>query len=420
MIREKKFFKLFLVVIMALILLVTVGCGEDKVDENAANIKIISVDYKQDKTEIELPQVSNMKNESLQKKINDNIKEAILAYENKGSDGGLIGGYSIAFLNDRLLIIVFNGWNFIPDSNGIDGIKAGIHVDLTNGKIYTLSDIFKSGSNYEQEILKIAKEHQDYRMFDHSASDLWQYSIFQNYWDAKKKNQNFLLTDEFFWVYAFSISDEGLIPGYGIPYYDLDKLIDKDGSFWKAFVSQENRAADLEYFAELPIYEEEQAELDEIARLEDEQAAEAARKAAESKKLAAAEKAAYAKGAANQKAAADKAAAQKAAQAKKSPAAQWQTTKVVNNQNGTLTINGQYINNNSDKSITRINKATITMYYKSTSGAQKTATYKFDTALEKYVAPKGVASAWFKVKLPSDYKSFVKATNQFNYSTVKN
>ena len=42
---------------------------------------------------------------------------------------------------------------------------------------------------YEEEILKIAKESSDLRLYDPSANQGWQFSTFQNFWNPKTKGQ---------------------------------------------------------------------------------------------------------------------------------------------------------------------------------------------------------------------------------------
>lgn len=72
--------------------------------------------------------------------------------------------------------------------------------------------------------------------------------------------------------------------------------------------------------------------------------------------------------------------------------------------------------NNSNKNLTRINFSQLTVTYRTKSGGQKNFVVNYSTAIEKKAAPGGLVTAWFRMKVPSDYKSFIKAGHNFNYS----
>lgn len=371
--------------IALLALLLSAGCGDSpgKVDENIKNIQLETRKFTKDNTTVVLPEITGMKNERLQKKINDNLKEAILKLERKGEKSGLEGEYGIVFLNDRLLVIAFEGQNLVEDENGNTSIIKGIHIDLTSGKIYEPTEIFKKGSPYEEEILNLAQSLPDLRLYA-PDNENWSYGLFKSNWDSQKKNQFYMLTEDYLWVYTFSVAEEGIVPGYGIPYDRMKHLLDSDSDLWKALGSGENRAEAFDGYITLPEY---QVAVDE-------------RNARE---------------AANQQMQAMKVAAAKKAVKPKKPAITWKTTKVVNNQDGSITINGQYTNT-TDKTMTKTNWNKLTIYYKTASGAEKSFVKTFDKAIEKEAPPGTTVAAWFKVNVPGDYQSFIRVSHQFNYS----
>jgi hypothetical protein len=425
----EKNLRLIFSLVIVLSLLIVAGCGDStgKVDENIKNVKIDAKDFEEKEIEVELIEISGMKNESLQKKINENLKKAILSLVRKGGSNALEGEASIAFLNDRLMVVVFEGWTDGGDANGNHQILKGIHIDLTTGKIYDPTEIFKKNSKYEEEILEIAREESDFRLYS-PGNENWQFGAFRSYWDKKKNNQFFILTDEYLWVYTFSVDEEGLVPGYGIPYEEIADLINTEGDLWKAFATTENRAEDFEAHTELLEFEtdvEERAAREAAyaqaaaANKAENERRDAERKIAAAQKAAAdaktAQRAAEQKAANAQKAAAQKAVAQKAA-AQKPVNVTWKTTKVVNNRDGTIGIEGQYINN-TNKTLTRINWSKLTVHYKTRTGAQKSFTATINNPAERVAAPGRAVSARFWLRVPNDYYSFVKVGHQFNYNT---
>ncbi len=366
--------------IAVLLLLAVAGCGDSpgKIDENIKKIDITPHKFVKGDTTVFLPEIAGMKNESLQKKINDNLKTAILDLERKGDKSGLEGEYGIIFLNDRLMVIAFDGANAIKDDNGNFEVLKGLHIDLTSGKIYEPTEIFKKDSKYEAEILNLAQSSPELRLYNAGNTE-WPYGLFKSNWDSKKKNQFYMLTEDYLWVYTFSVDEEGLVPGYGIPYDKIKHIINTDSNLWKAFSSGENRAEDFGEVAELLEY---QADVE--AREKD----------------------------AVQKAAAQKAAAQKAAA---QPGISWKTTNVLGNGDGSITINGQYVNT-SDKTLTKILWNKLTIYYRATSGEEKSFVKTFNKELVKEAPPGRAVSAWFRVNVPGDYKAFIRLNNQFRYN----
>lgn len=376
----KRFLRRIGPLIAVLILLVSAGCGDSsgKVDENIKNIQIESQKFEQGRTAVDLPVITGMKDERLQKKINENLKTAILAMERKGEQSSLEGEYRIVFLNDRLLVIAVGAQNYNEDENGnTRGVK-GLHIDLTSGKIYEPTEMFKKDGKYAEEILKLAKTSPEFQLYD-SSNENWQYELFKSNWDSKKQKQFYMLTREYLWVYTFLSDDDGYVPGYAIPYDKIKYLIDTDSNLWKAFSSSESRAQELNDFITLPEY---QVAVDERA------AREAANQEMQERK--------------------------KAVAAKK-PAISWKTANVVDNHNGTITINGHYVNT-TDKTMTKTNWNKLTIYYKTGSGQEKSFVRNVDKATEKEVPPGKTATAWFRVKVPEDYQTFVKVKHQFNYS----
>lgn len=416
----KKIYRSALLSMLLTIIFMLVGCGDSpgKVDENIRKATINDEEYKKDGANILIPRIGLMKDESLQNKINTNVKESILSLMKKGDGAGLEGEFTVMFMNDRLLVILFEGNNFLKDENGNTLVQKAIHVDLTSGKVYDPAEIFKD-KNYGEKLLGLAKDSNDYRMYDENFEN-WQYSLFKTQWE-KKNNNHIVLTEKGLWLYALAVDDEGTVPGYCIPFAAIDGLLNKDNNLWQAFSNNESRANGFEemYFAGLDYevdVDEETARKNANEMMEQMMAAEAKEKAAYNKGKTDAEKVAAQKAAA-QKAAAQKAAAQKAA-AQKAAAKKgnilWKTTKVQTGELGT-TIYGTYTNTFTNRTMLRTNWNVITFTYKNEQGQVKYVKQKFNK-VEKIVPPGKTVSAWFRINTPKGYTGkYIKVQNQFNY-----
>ncbi len=271
----------------------------------------------------------------------------------------------------------------MPALEGSDKAVAVMNIDLTTAKMYTLADLFKKDAKYEDEILKIAKANDDYRIVDNDID----FDESKETWGAKKKRQHSMLTEEFLWVFAAS-PDGSLMSGYGIPYADLDKVIDKGGALWKAFSGQKSRARDTEYFMKAPPYDV--VENDGQVK---------PRQAGDGKKTPISQ--------------------ESSGRDKSTPeAVTWEAKKVVKNDNGTLLITGPYINNFSDRTMMKVEAALLTILYKTKDGIEKHYSYQFGS-VERVVPPKGSTDGGFNIRPPADFAEYLSAANDFEYSWKK-
>ena len=416
----KKIYRSVLLSILLAITFMLAGCGDSpgKVDENIRKATINSETYQKDGANVTVPRIALMKDESLQNKINTNVKESILSLMKKGDGAGLEGEFTVMFMNDRLLVILFDGNNFLKDENGNTLVQKAIHVDLTSGKVYDPVEIFKD-KNYAEKLMGIARDGKVYGMYDESFEN-WQYSLFKTQWE-KKNNHHMALTEKGLWIYALAVDDEGVVPGYTLPYSEIDGLLNKDSNLWKAFSGNESRASgfDALYFAGLPFQEEmdeETARRNANEMMQQMMAAEAKEKAAYAKGKTDAEKVAAQKAAA-QRAAAQKAAAQKAA-AQKAAAKKgnifWKTTKVETTEKGII-VYGTYRNTFTNRTMLRTNWNTLTLTYKNAQGQVRNLKTNY-TKIEKVIPPGKTGSVSFRMNIPQGYTGkYIKIHNQFSY-----
>jgi len=236
--KTKAYFIMF-----ALISAVAVaGCGTAQTQEAPVkDVKIVKVLYQADNSKAFIPQITGMKDEQLQAKINGNLKAAILALKNQPANSSLHGDFAVSFYNGNLLGVHFSGNSFTPGVAHPNKIDCGIHIDLTNGKVYPIGDLFKPGADFEKRIKALcAATDSSYRLKIDGLMEKWTNAMFTSSWTGG--DRAFLLAAKSMRVYSIPSYAVGPISGYNVPYADLIEIINKDGELWKKLTSQENRA----------------------------------------------------------------------------------------------------------------------------------------------------------------------------------
>ncbi|MEL4105331.1 WG repeat-containing protein [Oscillospiraceae bacterium WX1] len=195
-------------------------------------IKLINNTSFQDRYLVtDYPQLDGWK-DKVQDAINKKLKDAFLSDEGSGNpvhqdlmDDQVFIKYSYT-LNKNLLGINELDYTYSFGAHGYSGDSSYL-IDLTSGQFYSLSDLFKKGSDYK-DVLEtiIANQIKDQKMdlFDNNPSV--DDSVF--YIDDKG-NLEFLYNQYVIAAYA-----AGQIT-FEIPYSQIMNLIDTNGSFWNSF-----------------------------------------------------------------------------------------------------------------------------------------------------------------------------------------
>lgn len=179
-----------------------------------------------------IPEVNGLKNPGLQKRVNDNLKVAILAMANPGEGVSLNGDFEISYDNGTLLGIHFVGYSMTPGAIHPNKIDQGIHVSLTNGSVYRLEDLFIPGVDYRRKIVELCKQKEQYRLQIPGLFDAWKHSDFEGSWSGAEAA--FMLGTSSVRVYSIPRYVTGAISGYSVPYPDLMEIINQNGSLWKS------------------------------------------------------------------------------------------------------------------------------------------------------------------------------------------
>lgn len=229
-----------LIIILALSTSIALASDDD--NEKVA-IKISTKTLKVNGEKVIVPKVEGIKDKVLRNLINDNIIKTITAFKNPSAESTLTGTFHTVSNNQSLFIFHFSGSSFTKGTAHPNKIDKGVHLNLKDGKIYTLTDLFKPDIDITMELKKICLANFDnYRGQNPQLNNDWTYKTFIDSWHGD--DQNFILYPDHIRIYCIPSFAMGAIAGYNIPYADIMELINTDGDFWKAFQAEKAPAAE--------------------------------------------------------------------------------------------------------------------------------------------------------------------------------
>lgn len=175
-------------------------------------------------TNVKYPQVQGLKNESVQNQINELIKRQVFSMiPGEGCDvyQEIVGNYRITLNEKGILSIRFEVYTFRKHAaNGLTVVRS-LTVNLENGKVYQLHDLFKINSDYKIVITKMIQQQIKER-------DLPLIREFRGITDY----QDFYLTENSLVIYFQEIQYTPHyvgIPEFAIPYSQIRNLISEEG-----------------------------------------------------------------------------------------------------------------------------------------------------------------------------------------------
>ena len=188
--------------------------------------------YQEGESHASIPLVRGMADLALQARVNRTLAAAALSLKNPSRGSTLHGDFTISFSNAVLLGIHFEGDSFTPGTMHPNKIDCGIHIDMTNGKIFRIDDLFRKGVFFEEHIDKLCGENpKRYRLRIPGLYDGWTHEDFVASWVGE--DRAFLLFPDSLRVYSTPSYATGPIGGYKIPYTALERIIDHKGDLWK-------------------------------------------------------------------------------------------------------------------------------------------------------------------------------------------
>lgn len=179
------------------------------------------------------PEIKGIQNKKNEKYVNANLKE-ISGVKHINSEEQLeynyLGDYAVKFFRKNLVQIEFNGYKYY--FGAAHGMPSDIyaHVDLVNGSLYQLKDLFKRDSNYVKVLSDIIEKQ---IKNDEKYSYIWQDS-----YKGIKEDQPFYVSEDALYIYfnPYEIAPYAAgFPTFKIPYIEIMSIIDVDGEFWKSF-----------------------------------------------------------------------------------------------------------------------------------------------------------------------------------------
>ncbi|MFC9774538.1 WG repeat-containing protein [Paenibacillus chitinolyticus] len=179
------------------------------------------------------PQVEGLKDETVQRSVNDRLKEWSQVKPVPGDrklDYSYSGDFEVAFFKDKLLELELTGYKYpFGAAHGMPSKTYSI-LNLETGRMYALKDLFKPGSDYVRILSAIVgrqiKEDPQYAY------------VFPDSYKGIKPDQPFFVTENalhlYFFPYEISPYAAGF-PTFTIPFARIGAIIDREGQFWKAF-----------------------------------------------------------------------------------------------------------------------------------------------------------------------------------------
>lgn len=199
-------------------------------------LKVNEVKYKPNKDYVVYyPVLEGMTNASAEKKVNDTLKTLSkvkpIPADNQ-LDYSYSGDFNVAWFHKDLLVLELQGYNY--PSGAAHGMPTQIysHINVSNGSMYQLKDLFKPGSDYVQVLSAI--------IGDQIKNDPQYSYVLPDTYTGIKPNQPFYVTKEALHVYFEPYEIAPYVAGFPtftIPFEQIKSIIDMNGYFWKSFHS---------------------------------------------------------------------------------------------------------------------------------------------------------------------------------------
>lgn len=186
---------------------------------------------------IQYPEVVGMADSKVQEGINGMLKEYFVG-DSKGSnkEGNVYtDSIEIGFTaekNKDMLIITENGYYYPIGAAHGQPSREEYHINIRNGKLYTLKDLFKADSNYKSRLTEIVKG-----KIDRANKELGEQLYSEDIGDLETDGGFTFKRDAlqiYFYPYAIAAYAAGF-PEFSISYDELKDLINTDGELWNSF-----------------------------------------------------------------------------------------------------------------------------------------------------------------------------------------
>ncbi|OPJ57069.1 WG repeat-containing protein [Alkalithermobacter paradoxus] len=179
------------------------------------------------------PRINGMKDNEKQNSINENLKNMSKVKEISSDiqlEYNYLGDFVVEFFKNNLVSLNLHGYEYyFGAAHGMPS-KIYAHIDLENGKMYTLEDLFKKDSAYVKIISDIIN-------YEIKNNEEYSY-VFPDTFEEIRKDHTFYIDENALYIYftPYEIAPYAAgFPQFRIPYDKIMDIIDTDGQFWKSF-----------------------------------------------------------------------------------------------------------------------------------------------------------------------------------------
>ncbi len=194
-----------------------------------AKVSVIEKKRKLDQFEslIYYPELTGLANKPVQDKINAALKNDFFADYQGDPEATLNADYEVMYHKQDVLNLMGYFYEYpLGAAHGMPG-RTSVILNLANGNVYHLKDLFKPGSGYKEKINKIIKE-----QFAKKQDDLL------GEFETIDDNVSFYLEDDgfviYFSPYEYTPYAAGF-PEFAISYETMKDYINVQGELWRSF-----------------------------------------------------------------------------------------------------------------------------------------------------------------------------------------
>lgn len=207
-----------------------VACAEPV---SETRLQVARRQHQEGNSNFSFPEISGITDPLRREIVNASLKRSILELKGAHRQASLNGDFEVTFFNEILLGIRFWGYSVVPGAAHPRKIDVGIHYDLFSGQIYSLTDLFKPGVNYQAKILEICeREGQNLRLEPKGLWNGWTHADFADSWIGSDKAFSLQLGS--LRVYTIPRYATGSIGGYQLGYEALKENLNMKGALWQA------------------------------------------------------------------------------------------------------------------------------------------------------------------------------------------
>ena len=178
------------------------------------------------------PRIEGMENKAAQEEVNQELKRLsqVKPIDSTAQQYSYTGDCSLSLFQKHLLVLELNGYKFpFGAAHGMP-TKVYVHIDVRDGTLYQLEDLFIKDSNYVKVLSDIIKQQIE-------TENQYSY-VFPDAYKGIQADQPFYVTDKALYIYFKPYEIAPFVAGFPtftIPYIRIRDILHTQGKFWRAF-----------------------------------------------------------------------------------------------------------------------------------------------------------------------------------------